>query len=84
MCGFMRLNFFSFIAFSCLPVDEFCLLKCLMCGGFTQGLVSTVMWYSSGGTKSVLHYDSVDNINCIFDGRKEIFFVDKVRMRGDY
>nr|XP_054756261.1 bifunctional peptidase and arginyl-hydroxylase JMJD5-like isoform X1 [Lytechinus pictus] len=57
--------------------DEFCLLRCLLCGGFSTSLLDTIMWYSSGGTKSVLHFDNVDNINCIMDGRKEFFLVDK-------
>ena len=35
-----------------------------------------VMWYSSGGTKSVVHTDSVDNINCLYRGEKELYFVD--------
>ena len=34
------------------------------------------MWFSSGGTKSVVHTDAVDNINCLFRGEKELFFVD--------
>ncbi|XP_030832561.1 bifunctional peptidase and arginyl-hydroxylase JMJD5 [Strongylocentrotus purpuratus] len=57
--------------------DEFCLLRCLLCGGFPTSLVDTILWYSSGGTKSVLHFDGVDNINCIMDGSKEVFLVDK-------
>eukprot|EP00057_Strongylocentrotus_purpuratus_P027318 XP_011681792.1 PREDICTED: lysine-specific demethylase 8 [Strongylocentrotus purpuratus] len=58
--------------------DEFCLLRCLLCGGFPTSLVDTILWYSSGGTKSVLHFDGVDNINCIMDGSKEVFLVDKL------
>ena len=34
------------------------------------------MWFSSGGTKSVLHNDDVDNINCLFSGTKELLFID--------
>ncbi|KAL3883788.1 hypothetical protein ACJMK2_030019 [Sinanodonta woodiana] len=41
-----------------------------------NNLVETVMWFSSGGTKSVVHFDSVDNINCLFRGEKELVFVD--------
>ena len=52
------------------------MLKPLMCGGFT--LEVAVLWFSSGNTKSVLHKDNVENINCIFDGDKDIVFVDKV------
>ena len=53
------------------------MLKPLMCGGFN--LEIAVMWFSSGNTKSVLHTDAIENINCIFDGHKDIVFVDKVR-----
>ena len=52
------------------------MLKPIMCGGFH--LEVAVIWFSSGNTKSVLHTDSVENINCIFDGDKDIVFVDKV------
>ena len=34
------------------------------------------MWFSSGGTKSVVHTDAVDNVNCVYRGDKELFFVD--------
>ena len=54
------------------------LLKSLSCGGYLQSLQDAVMWFSSGGTKSVLHFDAVDNINCLFSGKKELFMIDKV------
>ncbi|XP_071964354.1 bifunctional peptidase and (3S)-lysyl hydroxylase Jmjd7-like [Antedon mediterranea] len=57
--------------------DDFHLLKCILCGGFVDNLQDAILWFSSGGTKSVLHYDEVDNINCIMDGKKEFFMVDK-------
>ncbi|KAK3593837.1 hypothetical protein CHS0354_011438 [Potamilus streckersoni] len=41
-----------------------------------NNLVETIMWFSSGGTKSVVHFDTVDNINCLFRGEKELVFVD--------
>lgn len=34
------------------------------------------MWFSSGGTKSVLHYDSAENINCLFAGTKKLYLID--------
>lgn len=34
---------------------------------------------SSGGTKSVLHGDDLDNINCLFRGSKELLFIDPKR-----
>lgn len=49
----------------------------LLCKDVVQDmLVDTVMWFSSGGTKSVLHNDDVDNINCLFSGTKELLFID--------
>ena len=58
--------------------EEYALLKSLSCGGYTNVLQDAVVWFSSGGTKSVLHYDSVDNINCLFDGTKELVMINKV------
>lgn len=40
------------------------------------------MWFSSGGTKSVLHNDDVDNINCLFSGTKELLFIDYKKYKG--
>ena len=34
------------------------------------------MWFSSGGTKSVVHTDAVDNILCLFRGEKVFVMVD--------
>ena len=58
--------------------DAFYIPKPILCGGFEQLLQDAVVWFSSGGTKSVLHSDGIDNINCIFDGTKEMVFFDKV------
>ena len=35
---------------------------------------TALLWMSSGGTNSVLHYDSEDNMNCLFSGRKRMTF----------
>ena len=53
---------------------------CLGCGGFERGLEVGVIWFSSGGTQSVLHLDDVDNINCLLDGKKELIMIDRVRV----
>lgn len=34
-----------------------------------------VTWFSSGGTRSVIHHDDLDNINCLFRGTKKLIFV---------
>ncbi len=54
------------------------LLPSLTCGGFQHLVSQAVLWFSSGGTTSVLHRDAIDNLNCMFDGSKEIVFIDKV------
>lgn len=35
-----------------------------------------VTWFSSGGTKSVVHADDLDNVNCLFRGSKKLIFVE--------
>lgn len=57
--------------------EEYALLRSLNCGGYTNVLQDAIVWFSSGGTKSVLHFDSVDNINCLFDGTKELVLINK-------
>eukprot|EP00794_Sanderia_malayensis_P000341 gene341-974_t len=47
----------------------------LRCESTRKMLVDTVTWFSSGGTKSVLHNDDVDNINCLFRGSKQLMFI---------
>lgn len=51
----------------------------MQCGGLIDVLLNCVMWFSSGGTKSVLHNDDLDNINCLYDGTKDLVMIDKVR-----
>ncbi|XP_022082158.1 tRNA wybutosine-synthesizing protein 5-like [Acanthaster planci] len=53
----------------------------LHCDNITASFLDTVMWFSSGGTKSVLHNDDVDNINCLFSGQKEILFINYTKYR---
>lgn len=51
----------------------------LLCRDITEAdmIADAVMWFSSGGTKSVLHLDDgLDNINCLFRGTKELLFID--------
>ena len=40
-------------------------------------LKDMVMWYSSGGTKSVWHNDAYENINCLFRGKKELVLANR-------
>ncbi|XP_071503904.1 bifunctional peptidase and arginyl-hydroxylase JMJD5-like [Diadema antillarum] len=53
----------------------------LVCDDILERIVDAVMWFSSGGTKSVLHNDDTDNINCLFSGQKEILFINYTQYR---
>lgn len=50
---------------------EVYLLPVMNCGGYSKKLAATVMWMSSGSTKSVIHQDGQDNIHCQFAGQKD-------------
>lgn len=51
--------------------DEVFLLPSMNCGGFTTRLSATVLWFSSGSTKSVVHNDMHQNFHCIIAGTKK-------------
>ena len=55
---------------------EWQLPKFLLCGGFTDHLMFIYLWFSSGGTKSVLHTDSYENLHCVVSGRKEFVLME--------
>lgn len=68
--------FIDFVPFLCF-VLFFCKSFCVFVQFFSHVVLTLqVMWFSSGGTKSVLHNDDVDNINCLFSGTKELLFID--------
>jgi len=46
----------------------------LNCGHATKYLDVHNMWFSSGETKSVIHNDDQDNLNCVFSGSKRFIF----------
>lgn len=48
----------------------------LSCGGFVDHFAYSHMWFSSGGTKSVLHTDSFENFHCLVSGRKEFVLME--------
>lgn len=58
-------------------LDDLRLFPCISCGGYSKVIQDVIMWFSSGGTKSVLHNDNIDNINCLFSGVKQLYMVDK-------
>ena len=61
-------------------VDDITVPISLQCGGLQGAIKSVLMWFSSGGTKSVLHNDGLDNINCLLDGSKDLIMFNKVRL----
>merc|ERR1712176_1111011 len=46
------------------------LLPMFSCGGFTAKFETTVLWWSSGSTESVVHNDGEHNQHCAFAGSK--------------
>lgn len=50
---------------------------------YENHLVSSTLWFSNGGTKSVIHTDDMENIQCVLDGFKKYVLVDPVKY-GDY
>jgi len=49
----------------------------LQCPGLGRLFRRNMMWMSSGGTKSVVHIDDFENLNCLVRGRKELVLVDR-------
>jgi len=47
----------------------------IRCGGYLKRLQDIVIWFSNKGSKSHLHLDTVENINCMIAGRKDWFLV---------
>lgn len=74
----LHLHYVFSIYISTFHLDDLRLFPCLSCGGFQHVISDIIMWFSSGGTKSVIHNDHVDNINCLFSGVKELYMVDQV------
>jgi len=56
--------------------SQFLLPPVLRCGNIKSELSMMLMWFSSGGTKSVLHQDSFENINCLFRGKKRLLIAE--------
>ncbi|CAE8628905.1 unnamed protein product [Polarella glacialis] len=55
--------------------DDVQFLPCMQCGGYLKFLDVHNMWIGRGGSKSVVHYDDQDNINCMLDGEKRFIFM---------
>lgn len=50
-------------------------LPCMRCGGYLKFLDTNNLWIGRGGSKSVIHYDDQDNINCMFAGKKRFILM---------
>ncbi|XP_041480490.1 uncharacterized protein LOC121427977 [Lytechinus variegatus] len=48
----------------------------MTCGTFSQRLLEANLWFSNGGTKSLLHRDADNAINCLYFGTKDWIFID--------
>ncbi|XP_063694921.1 bifunctional peptidase and (3S)-lysyl hydroxylase JMJD7-like [Bolinopsis microptera] len=46
----------------------------------TKLMDDLVMWFSSGGTKSVWHYDDYENLNCLIKGKKQLILANRSEM----
>lgn len=57
--------------------DDMSIPRSIQCGGFQNVMETVVLWFSSGGTKSVLHLDEMENFNCLLDGTKDLVIVDR-------
>lgn len=51
------------------------LLPLLSCGGFANFLGTHRLWVARGGSRSVVHRDDAENINCLFAGKKQFALV---------
>lgn len=54
----------------------------IQCDSFNKSFADAVMWFSSGGTKSVLHNDNYENINCLYRGRKRLVFINATKYKS--
>ena len=59
-------------------IDDFYVPKPLLCDDITSRISTSILWFSSGGTKSLLHTDSQENLNCVLDGHKEFVMAHRV------
>lgn len=51
--------------------------SCLLCGSFLDYVHETNFWMSSGGTRSVVHFDADHNLHCMVAGRKDFIMIEK-------
>ena len=54
------------------PVQDIAIVDLLRCSPAIKFMSEILMWWSSGGTKSVMHNDNEDNLNCVISGDKRL------------
>ena len=55
----------------------------LQCSGLMDGgFDSSVMWFSSGNTASVLHTDDFENIHCVYRGAKNVVLINTTQYKA--
>ena len=59
-------------------LDEVLIPLVLQCGGIQDNLHTPGLLFSNGGDKTKLHYNDVDYITCLLEGRQEFVLYDKV------
>eukprot|EP00112_Aurelia_sp_Birch-Aquarium-sp1_P014591 Seg3163.3 transcript_id=Seg3163.3/GoldUCD/mRNA.D3Y31 product="Lysine-specific demethylase JMJ30" protein_id=Seg3163.3/GoldUCD/D3Y31 len=62
---------------------QFVLPPVIRCNNIKDKLSMMLMWYSSGGTKSVLHQDSFENINCLYRGSKRLLIAEYPKFKKE-
>ena len=58
--------------------------NCLLCGSFLDYVHETNFWMSSGGTRSVIHYDADHNLHCLVAGRKDFIMIERKHYKDLY
>ncbi len=58
-----------------LMYNEWKVPRFMLCGGFTNHIAIVLMWFSSGGTKSVVHTDTQENLHCLISGTKRFVMI---------
>ena len=70
LLSFRNLSIFCNLHFIQVPY-------CLLCGSFLDYIHETNFWMSSGGTRSVIHYDADHNLHCLVSGRKDFIMIER-------
>ncbi|PIK59175.1 hypothetical protein BSL78_03921 [Apostichopus japonicus] len=56
--------------------SDILVLPFLNCGTFRERILEANLWWSSGGTRSLLHRDADNAINCLLNGTKDWVLID--------